>query len=132
MLAFEYGIRISTSDRKESGTDADVFIKLIGARDSTKNILLDKPGDDFERDTVGEFTVSTSKLLGDLIAIELSVDDTNTNEDPKWFPEWVQVKHDRTWKFDVYRWIGTGKGGCDECVNPVKISIDGTMDPPLR
>ncbi|KAM7126032.1 lipoxygenase homology domain-containing protein 1 isoform 1-T1 [Molossus nigricans] len=86
-----FQVTIKTGDKKNAGTDANVFITLFGTNDNTGMTLLKSSktnSDKFERDSIDIFTVETLDL-GDLWKVRLGHD--NTGKAPGWFVEWVEV-----------------------------------------
>uniref|UniRef100_A0A8C6Y609 Lipoxygenase homology PLAT domains 1 n=1 Tax=Naja naja TaxID=35670 RepID=A0A8C6Y609_NAJNA len=86
-----FTVRVKTGDKKNAGTDSNVFIILYGSKDDTGTIYLKASKTNrnkFERDKVDVFTVECVEL-GDLKKIKIGHDNTGHSEG--WFLDWVEV-----------------------------------------
>ncbi|XP_036179562.1 lipoxygenase homology domain-containing protein 1 isoform X1 [Myotis myotis] len=86
-----FQVTIKTGDKKNAGTDANVFITLFGTQDDTGMALLKSSktnSNPFERDSIDVFTVEALDL-GDLWRVRIGHD--NSGKAPGWFVEWVEV-----------------------------------------
>ncbi|XP_070483689.1 lipoxygenase homology domain-containing protein 1 isoform X1 [Equus przewalskii] len=103
-----FSVTIKTGDKKNAGTDANVFITLFGTQDDTGMTLLKSSktnSDKFERDSIEIFTVETLDL-GDLWKVRMGHD--NTGKAPGWFVDWVEVDAPSLGKcmtFPCGRWL---------------------------
>ncbi|XP_032326338.1 LOW QUALITY PROTEIN: lipoxygenase homology domain-containing protein 1 [Camelus ferus] len=103
-----FSVTIKTGDKKNSGTDANVFITLFGTQDDTGMTLLKSSktnSDKFERDSIEIFTVETLDL-GDLWKVRIGHD--NSGKAPGWFVDWVEVDAPSLGKcmtFPCGRWL---------------------------
>ncbi|XP_048219317.1 lipoxygenase homology domain-containing protein 1 isoform X3 [Perognathus longimembris pacificus] len=103
-----FSVTIKTGDKKNAGTDANVFITLFGTQDDTGMTLLKSSktnSDKFERDSIDIFTVETLDL-GDLWRVRIGHD--NTGKAPGWFVDWVEVDAPSLGKcmtFPCGRWL---------------------------
>ncbi|XP_036085909.1 lipoxygenase homology domain-containing protein 1 isoform X3 [Rousettus aegyptiacus] len=103
-----FSVTIKTGDKKNAGTDANVFITLFGTKDDTGMALLKSSktnSDKFERDSIEIFTVETLDL-GDLWKVRIGHD--NTGKAPGWFVDWVEVDAPSLGKcmtFPCGRWL---------------------------
>ncbi|KAI5773005.1 LOXHD1 [Gulo gulo luscus] len=103
-----FSVTIKTGDKKNAGTDANVFITLFGTQDNTGMTLLKSSktnSDKFERDSIEIFTVETLDL-GDLWKVRIGHD--NTGKAPGWFVDWVEVDAPSLGKcmtFPCGRWL---------------------------
>ncbi|XP_042637316.1 lipoxygenase homology domain-containing protein 1 [Orycteropus afer afer] len=103
-----FSVTIKTGDKKNAGTDANVFITLFGMQDNTGMTLLKSSktnSDKFERDSIEIFTVETLDL-GDLWKVRIGHD--NTGKAPGWFVDWVEVDAPSLGKcmtFPCGRWL---------------------------
>ncbi|XP_066103487.1 lipoxygenase homology domain-containing protein 1 isoform X1 [Saccopteryx bilineata] len=103
-----FSVTIKTGDKKNAGTDANVFLTLFGTQDNTGITLLKSSktnSDKFERDSIDIFTVETL-ALGDLWKVRIGHD--NTGKAPGWFVEWVEVDAPSLGKcmtFPCGRWL---------------------------
>uniref|UniRef100_A0A8C0E3P2 Lipoxygenase homology domain-containing protein 1 n=1 Tax=Balaenoptera musculus TaxID=9771 RepID=A0A8C0E3P2_BALMU len=103
-----FSVTIKTGDKKNAGTDANVFITLFGTQDDTGMTLLKSSktnSDKFERDSIEIFTVETLDL-GDLWKVRIGHD--NTGKAPGWFVDWVEVDAPslgRCMTFPCGRWL---------------------------
>ncbi|KAM5222354.1 lipoxygenase homology domain-containing protein 1 isoform 3-T3 [Ctenodactylus gundi] len=103
-----FSVTIKTGDKKNAGTDANVFITLFGTQDDTGMTLMKSSktnSDKFERDSIEIFTVETLDL-GDLWKVRIGHD--NTGKAPGWFVDWVEVDAPSLGKcmtFPCGRWL---------------------------
>ncbi|XP_004422559.1 PREDICTED: lipoxygenase homology domain-containing protein 1 isoform X1 [Ceratotherium simum simum] len=103
-----FSVTVKTGDKKNAGTDANVFITLFGTQDDTGMTLLKSSktnSDKFERDSIEIFTVETLDL-GDLWKVRIGHD--NTGKAPGWFVDWVEVDAPSLGKcmtFPCGRWL---------------------------
>uniref|UniRef100_A0A8C6IN28 Lipoxygenase homology domain-containing protein 1 n=1 Tax=Mus spicilegus TaxID=10103 RepID=A0A8C6IN28_MUSSI len=103
-----FSVTIKTGDKKNAGTDANVFITLFGTQDNNGMTLLKSSktnSDKFERDSIEIFTVETLDL-GDLWKVRIGHD--NTGKAPGWFVDWVEVDAPSLGKcmtFPCGRWL---------------------------
>ncbi|XP_062933380.1 lipoxygenase homology domain-containing protein 1 isoform X3 [Cynocephalus volans] len=103
-----FSVTIKTGEKKNAGTDANVFITLFGIQDNTGMTLLKSSktnSDKFERDSIEIFTVETLDL-GELWKVRIGHD--NTGKAPGWFVDWVEVDAPSLGKcmtFPCGRWL---------------------------
>ncbi|XP_022351677.1 lipoxygenase homology domain-containing protein 1 [Enhydra lutris kenyoni] len=103
-----FSVTVKTGDKKNAGTDANVFITLFGTQDNTGMTLLKSSktnSDKFERDSIEIFTVEALDL-GDLWKVRIGHD--NTGKAPGWFVDWVEVDAPSLGKcmtFPCGRWL---------------------------
>ncbi|XP_036889676.1 lipoxygenase homology domain-containing protein 1 isoform X1 [Sturnira hondurensis] len=103
-----FSVTIKTGDKKNAGTDANVFITLFGTEDDTGMSLLKSSkvnSDKFERDSIDIFTVEALGL-GDLWKVRIGHD--NTGKAPGWFLDWIEVDAPSLGKcmtFPCGRWL---------------------------
>ncbi|XP_006891751.1 PREDICTED: lipoxygenase homology domain-containing protein 1 isoform X2 [Elephantulus edwardii] len=103
-----FSVTIKTGDKKNAGTDANVFITLFGTNDNNGMTLLKSSktnSDKFERDSIEIFTVETLDL-GDLWKVRIGHD--NSGKAPGWFVDWVEVDAPSLGKcmtFPCGRWL---------------------------
>ncbi|XP_032741570.1 lipoxygenase homology domain-containing protein 1 isoform X2 [Rattus rattus] len=103
-----FSVTIKTGDKKNAGTDANVFITFFGTKDNNGMTLLKSSktnSDKFERDSIEIFTVETLDL-GDLWKVRIGHD--NTGKAPGWFVDWVEVDAPSLGKcmtFPCGRWL---------------------------
>ncbi|XP_040840655.1 lipoxygenase homology domain-containing protein 1 isoform X3 [Ochotona curzoniae] len=103
-----FSVTVKTGDKKNAGTDANVFITLFGTQDDTGITLLKSSktnSDKFERDSIEIFTVEALDL-GDLWKVRIGHD--NTGKAPGWFVDWVEVDAPSLGKcmtFPCGRWL---------------------------
>ncbi|XP_076768521.1 lipoxygenase homology domain-containing protein 1 isoform X1 [Arvicanthis niloticus] len=103
-----FSVTIKTGDKKNAGTDANVFITLFGTQDNNGMTLLKSSktnSDKFERGSIEIFTVETLDL-GDLWKVRIGHD--NTGKAPGWFVDWVEVDAPSLGKcmtFPCGRWL---------------------------
>ncbi|XP_041357698.1 allene oxide synthase-lipoxygenase protein-like [Gigantopelta aegis] len=106
----EFLIYVRTGDKKNAGTDANVFIILHDDQgNTTGQITLDNfLRNDFERGRMDTFPVPRSKLsaLGKITKIEVWRDDVGFGSD--WYVERIMVENKVTnyiFVFPIFRWI---------------------------
>ncbi|XP_041320063.1 lipoxygenase homology domain-containing protein 1 [Pyrgilauda ruficollis] len=103
-----YTVKVKTGDKKNAGTDANVFITLYGSKDDTGIVSLKASKinkNKFERGKVDEFTVE-SVDIGDLKKIKIGHD--NKGNSTGWFLEWVEIDAPslgQCLKFPCGRWL---------------------------
>eukprot|EP00117_Sycon_ciliatum_P037412 scpid25386/ scgid5488/ Lipoxygenase homology domain-containing protein 1 len=84
-----YEITVSTGDVRGGGTDANVFVTLIGERGATpKTQMLNGKSNNFNRSAVSVFRMRATRL-GRISSIILEHD--NTGFGPGWFLQKVQI-----------------------------------------
>ncbi|XP_056399217.1 lipoxygenase homology domain-containing protein 1 isoform X2 [Hyla sarda] len=103
-----YTIRVKTGDKKNGGTDANVFITLFGEKDDTgfMNLKASKTNKNkFERGKIDVFTVEAVDI-GQLKKIKIGHD--NKGSSAGWFLDWVEVDAPslgQRLKFPCGRWL---------------------------
>ncbi len=105
----KYKITVHTADKPGAGTDANIFLKISGSKQSTNNIHLNNylTKDDFEAGTVSTLTVE----LPDLDAI----DNIEIWHDGKGFASgWLlasisilDLMQNKAWYFKINKWLKT-------------------------
>lgn len=68
-----YRIRVTTSDTRGAGTDANVFINLFGRQGTTSRRRLETSANNFERGRTDEFCIKAADL-GDVERVEIGHD----------------------------------------------------------
>jgi len=118
-----YQIKITTGTKMGAGTDANVYITLVGQNgQSSGEILLDNPGiNDFERGNTNIFWINSIPIEGlDYIIIRHD----NTGNFPGWYIEEVYIacpELNKDWFFYPRQWLAT-----DE---PPRYRTQGTFYP---
>ena len=105
-LSADYRIVVKTGNVENAGTDAHVYITLIGDYRSSGERELDSPKNDFERYQADTFSIHTAKFLGDLLFVRIRHD--NSGKKPGWFLDYITVHEedsDRMWYFPCNRWL---------------------------
>ncbi|XP_073445861.1 lipoxygenase homology domain-containing protein 1 isoform X1 [Dendrobates tinctorius] len=103
-----YTVRVKTGDKKNGGTDANVFIILFGEKDDTgfMNLKASKTNKNkFERGQIDVFTVEAVDI-GSLKKIKIGHDNKGTSAG--WFLDWVEVDAPslgQRLKFPCGRWL---------------------------
>jgi hypothetical protein len=110
LLQVDYEVVVATGDYNGAGTDADVSVILKGASGfATGPHNLDTPDvDDFERRTVGYYTIS-GRDPGDLVMLRVQIS-SGAGDNP-WYCQEVTVRNLYTgqmWAFPVQSWLGGG------------------------
>jgi hypothetical protein len=102
-----YDIEVITSDKRGAGTDANVFIELVGQNNFTGKLPLENSKNNFERAKTDVFTV-TADEVGDLQKIRIGHDGNGMSDG--WFLEKVTVKNtvsNGQWIFGCNRWLAS-------------------------
>ncbi|XP_030048769.1 lipoxygenase homology domain-containing protein 1 [Microcaecilia unicolor] len=103
-----YTVRVKTGDKKNSGTDANVFLILYGEKDDTGfiNLKASKTNKNkFERGKTDVFTVEAVDI-GELKKIKIGHD--NKGGSAGWFLDWVEIDAPSLGKcirFPCGRWL---------------------------
>ncbi|XP_069736464.1 lipoxygenase homology domain-containing protein 1 [Phaenicophaeus curvirostris] len=121
-----YTVKVKTGDKKNAGTDANVFITLYGSKDDTGTVSLKASKinkNKFERGKVDEFTVE-SVDLGDLKKIKIGHD--NKGNSNGWFLEWVEIDAPslgQCLKFPCGRWLDKSEddGAIERIIFPAEL-----------
>ncbi|KFQ27750.1 Lipoxygenase homology domain-containing protein 1, partial [Merops nubicus] len=121
-----YIVKVKTGDKKNAGTDANVFITLYGSKDDTGIVSLKASKinkNKFERGKVDEFTVE-SVDIGDLKKIKIGHD--NKGNSTGWFLEWVEINAPslgRCLKFPCGRWLDKSEddGAIERIIFPAEL-----------
>ncbi|XP_053910565.1 lipoxygenase homology domain-containing protein 1 [Cuculus canorus] len=121
-----YTVKVKTGDKKNAGTDANVFITLYGSKDDTGIVSLKASKinkNKFERGKVDEFTVE-SVDLGDLKKIKIGHD--NKGNSNGWFLEWVEIDAPslgQCLKFPCGRWLDKSEddGAIERIIFPAEL-----------
>ncbi|XP_028314075.1 lipoxygenase homology domain-containing protein 1 isoform X3 [Gouania willdenowi] len=90
-MSTTYNLKIKTGEKKNAGTDANVFAILFGENDDTGLINLKAcktHKNKFEQGMINEFTVEAVDL-GDLEKLRIGHD--NSGGAPGWFLDWVEI-----------------------------------------
>ncbi|XP_063036774.1 lipoxygenase homology domain-containing protein 1 [Melospiza melodia melodia] len=121
-----YSVKVKTGDKKNAGTDANVFIILYGSKDDTGIVSLKASKfnkNKFERGKVDEFTVE-SVDIGDLKKIKIGHD--NKGNSTGWFLEWVEIDAPslgQCLKFPCGRWLDKSEddGAVERIIFPAEL-----------
>ncbi|XP_038026963.1 lipoxygenase homology domain-containing protein 1 isoform X1 [Anas platyrhynchos] len=121
-----YTVKVKTGDKKNAGTDANVFITLYGSKDDTGIVSLKASKinkNKFERGKVDEFTVE-SVDIGDLKKIKIGHD--NKGNSTGWFLEWVEIDAPslgQCLKFPCGRWLDKSEddGAIERIIFPAEL-----------
>ncbi|MDR1326123.1 MAG: hypothetical protein LBK00_08830 [Treponema sp.] len=99
-----YCIRIKTADKYLAGTDANIFISLVGEKGTTREIRLNPliSGDAFERNDLDHVYDIDLEDVGQIKELLLRSDEWGLG--PDWYPDYISVaRFDTT--FNIGRWI---------------------------
>ncbi|XP_064294800.1 lipoxygenase homology domain-containing protein 1 [Phalacrocorax carbo] len=121
-----YTVKVKTGDKKNAGTDANVFITLYGSKDDTGIVSLKASKinkNKFERGKVDEFTVE-SVDIGNLKKIKIGHD--NKGNSTGWFLEWVEIDAPslgQCLKFPCGRWLDKSEddGAIERIIFPAEL-----------
>lgn len=98
-------VLVKTTDERGAGSDAAVFVKLIGETGVSENITLESGANDFERGETNEFKIQT-KDIGRLTKIRIGHDGKGFGAG--WHMDSAEIIDDGTresWKFPCHRWF---------------------------
>ncbi|XP_010119318.1 PREDICTED: lipoxygenase homology domain-containing protein 1 [Chlamydotis macqueenii] len=121
-----YTVKVKTGDKKNAGTDANIFITLYGSKDDTGIVSLKSSKinkNKFERGKIDEFTVE-SVDIGDLKKIKIGHD--NKGNSTGWFLEWVEIDAPSLGKclrFPCGRWLDKSEddGAIERIIFPAEL-----------
>ncbi|XP_032237403.2 CUB and peptidase domain-containing protein 2 isoform X2 [Nematostella vectensis] len=82
----DYDIKVKTGSSLGAGTDAHVYIRLVGTRGVTAVHELTGPSSTFEKNSVDSFIIKDGASIGDLTAVNIKRDESG------WFPKWQLTK----------------------------------------
>lgn len=106
----DYRIVVKTGGAQNAGTDANVYITLIGSKSNSGERQINSNADDFERHSAGSYSIHTEKPLGDLQKVRIRHD--NTGSRPGWFLDYITVQveegGDKVWYFPCNRYLAVG------------------------
>jgi len=100
-----YHITVVTGRKRGSGTDANVFINIVGTNGRVDNVSLDNSKNNFESGQTDKFQIQ-SLDLGEIKEITIGHD--NTGLGPGWFMDKVYIENDGTkqkWMFPCNEWF---------------------------
>jgi len=100
----KYTVKVKTSQAKNAGTDAGVYIQLFGTngRSTSLQRIDQKYHDDFEKGATDTYTVYADADLGEVNKINLEHD--NTGSGPWWKIDQIII-NDR-YTFNINAWLG--------------------------
>ena len=105
-----YKVFVQTGTIDYGGTDANVFITLLGkGGDSGERHLAASDGA-FEKGNTDVFSISSSEL-GDLEWVRIRHD--NSHDDAGWFLEQIVIEHNGShalWVFPCHQWLAVDEG----------------------
>jgi hypothetical protein len=100
-----YKVSVKTGDRPGAGTDANVFIWIYGEKGDSGKKLLEKPGNNFERNQTDDFGLELVDL-GEIKKIRIGHD--NKGVGASWFLDKVVIedeKNNKQWYFLCGHWF---------------------------
>ncbi|XP_071500737.1 lipoxygenase homology domain-containing protein 1-like [Diadema antillarum] len=101
----KYKVHVFTGNKRNAGTDANVFITLFGEGGDSGEHKLDNSKNNFERGREDEFVID-SIALGELRKIRIGHD--NTGPGPAWYLDKViidNLEQQTTYEFPCGRWF---------------------------
>ena len=100
----KYNITVRTSNSKYAGTDAGVYIQLFGTNGKSTSLqrIDHKEIDDFEKGSLGQYTIYANKNLGEINKLKLKHD--NTGNGAWWKIDTIVVNNSYT--FHINEWLG--------------------------
>lgn len=118
-----FDVEIKTSNSNKSGTDADLYLKLIGTNGSTDSVLINKytdsytSGTNYEKGDTDKFRITFDlgkEGLGQIKGIE--VINKGGGSGPDWKVEYIKVTEilpdgtkGSTYQFNINEWINSGE-----------------------
>ncbi|KAM6965464.1 lipoxygenase homology domain-containing protein 1 [Aplochiton taeniatus] len=111
-MSTTYNLKIKTGEKKNAGTDANVFAVLYGEMDDTGIINLKackSHKNKFEQGMIEELTVE-AVALGDLKKLHIGHD--NSGGSAGWFLDWVEIdapSQGQRLRFPCGRWLDKGE-----------------------
>jgi len=103
-----YCIRIKTADKSMAGTDANIFISLVGEKGTTREVKLNPliSGNAFEKNDLDRVYDLDLEDVGQIRELLLRSDEWGAGSD--WYPEYLSVaRFDAT--FNIGAWIDDKK-----------------------
>lgn len=108
-----YHVRVKTGDKRSAGTDADVSLKIFGARGDTGNQVLRKSNNTFnkfESGKVDEFDFEHEDI-GKIERIKIGHNGRGVGAG--WFLDWLEIDvpaKGLRYKFAAHRWLAEDEG----------------------
>ncbi len=111
----KYTVSIKTSSSKNAGTDAGIYIQLFGTNNKSTPLqrINHANYDDFEKGSIGTYTIYSDENLGEINKIKLEHD--NTGDGSWWKIDTVVVNN--LYTFNIYGWLGDD----NKSIHPNKI-----------
>ncbi|MGB1227297.1 MAG: PLAT/LH2 domain-containing protein, partial [Poseidonibacter sp.] len=106
-----YNIEINTSNEKNAGTSAKVFITLKGDNWESPEYHIDTISDDFERGSCTIQNIPVDKYFGEIKKVMIRHD--NSNSKPGWYLQSVYITEGNSknkWFARVYKWFAKTVG----------------------
>jgi len=103
----QYRVEVKTGNKNYAGTDADVYIQLIGAIGTSPPKKIDNAQDNFEKNKLDTFVIDLESV-GWIDEIRIYHD--NSGSCSGWFLDYVKVTDlsvGLTFRADFYRWLAT-------------------------
>ncbi|MBN3301453.1 LOXE3 isomerase, partial [Amia calva] len=103
----QYRISVMTGEMLFAGTIDNVFVTLVGAAGESERTLLDNQGRDFTPGSTGQYVVTCTAPLGELLLVRLDKEQYLFLPDDDWFCSKVVVTTPQgdTAHFPCYRWV---------------------------
>ncbi|CAF4496641.1 unnamed protein product, partial [Rotaria sp. Silwood2] len=108
-----YNVKIKTGDIFQAGTDANVYLKIFGEKDTTDKIQLttgNSTKNKFERGQINSFKLKCY----DLGKIErILIGHNGKNLGAGWFLDWIEIEAPNCrelYRFVCYRWLDKNEG----------------------
>ncbi|XP_078580092.1 lipoxygenase homology domain-containing protein 1-like isoform X2 [Branchiostoma floridae x Branchiostoma japonicum] len=108
-----YHVSVKTGDERNAGTDADVFLKIFGAKGDTGLLKLyqsDNTSNKFERDRTDLFKLEAADI-GKIERIRIGHDDSGPGSG--WFLDKVDIdipSRGERYVFSCHRWLASDEG----------------------
>lgn len=114
--AHTYNVTVTTGDWPDSGTDARVFITLVGSCSSSGRRLLSEHAKHFQQGSVDVLAVECT-ALGDILKINLEQDQSGASS--AWYCVSIVVRDTVTnqrFRFPCERWLAADRGDLQTCI----------------
>ena len=113
-----YKVILFTGNVDNAGTDAEVFITITGTETTTREYILDNPGNDREQGSIDAYTVEAENI-GNLSYVKIRHD--NSGDRPGWFLDKVIIIHQGSgteWTLPYYNWLAIDEGQIEAILAP--------------
>jgi hypothetical protein len=106
----KYKVDVQTGSMRHAGTDADVFIQLVGAGKLSPEIELDNTANNFEKGQLDTFEIDTPDVGW---INQIRIFHNNKGDHPGWYLKYVEVLDEDInipFRADFDRWLARDEG----------------------